>query len=160
MQKMNRIWNAGSRRSVTVAALKFIILVAVALAFIVITFVLQSTFLFEWARALFPVQLLGDTVIKGVISLFLHWILLFFVYLFIPHGKKNVLSCFAAGVISGTLWYLMRGVLKLYIKLIPQINALYGSLVFIPLFLLWLYLSWMIVLLGFELNYTLHFERK
>jgi membrane protein len=157
---MNRIWSLGSRVSVAAAALKFVSLVAVSLTIIVVTFVLQSTFLFERVRALFPIQLSGDVVVKVVIPLFLHWVLLFFVYLFVPHGKKNVLLCFAAGMVSGTLWYLMRTVLKLYIRFIPQINALYGSLVFIPMFLLWLYVSWMIVLFGFELNYTFHFERK
>ncbi len=156
---MNRIWSGGSRTPVAVAALKFVFLVAVSLTIIVVTFVLQSTFLFEWVRALFPVQLSGGVVVKVVFPLFLHWILLFLVYLFVPHGEKNVSLCFAAGVISGTVWYLMRVLLKLYIKFIPQISALYGSLVFIPLFLLWLYFSWMIVLFGFELNYTLHFER-
>jgi membrane protein len=156
---MNRIWSAGTRTSVAVAVLKFIFLIAVSLTIIVVTFVLQSTVLFEWVKALFPVWLSGGVVVEVAFPLFLHWILLFFVYLFVPHGKKNVSLCFTAGVISGTLWYLMRVVLKLYIRLIPQINALYGSLVFIPLFLLWLYVSWMIVLFGFELNYTFHFRR-
>jgi len=156
---MNRIWRAGPRTSVAATALKFVVLLAVSLTIIVATFVLQSTVLFEWVKALFPVWLSGGVVVEVAFPLFLRWILIFFVYLFIPHGKKNVSFCFTAGVISGTLWYLMRVVLKLYIRLIPQINVLYGSLVFIPLFLLWLYVSWMIVLFGFELNYTLHFDR-
>jgi len=157
---MNRIWQSGIHTSVAAAALKFVVLVAVSLTIIVSTFVLQSTVLFGWVRDLFHVQLSGGILVKVLIPLFLHWILLFFVYLYVPHGKKQVWFCFTAGAISGTLWYLMRPVLKMYIRFIPQINTLYGSLVFIPLFLLWLYFSWVIVLFGFELNYTLHFERK
>jgi membrane protein len=157
---MNRIWRAGSHASVATTALKFVVIVAVSLTIIVATFVLQSTFLFGWVRDLFHVRLSGGVFVKVLIPLFLHWILLFFVYLFVPHGKKQLSFCFIAGAVSGTLWYLMRVVLKMYIRFIPQINTLYGSLVFIPLFLLWLYFSWMIVLFGFELNCTLHFQRK
>ncbi len=157
---MNRIWRSGYHTSVAATALKFVVLVAVSLTIIVSTFVLQSTVLFGWVKDFFHVQLSGGVFVKVLVPLFLHWILLFFVYLYVPHGRKQLLYCFAAGAVSGTLWYLMRTVLKMYIRFIPQINTLYGSLVFIPLFLLWLYFSWMIVLFGFELNYTLHFQRK
>jgi membrane protein len=37
-------------------------------------------------------------------------------------------------------------------------GVLYGSLAFVPIFLIWVYVSWLIVLFGVELNYTFQEE--
>ncbi|MCK5568461.1 MAG: YihY/virulence factor BrkB family protein, partial [Spirochaetes bacterium] len=74
--------------------------------------------------------------------------------------KVKFARALTAGVITGSLWYLLRRGLTIYVRVIPQINVLYGSLAFIPIFLIWLYCTWVIVLFGVELNYTFHSKEK
>ena len=81
-------------------------------------------------------------------------ILLFtFIYLYIPNTKVKFSSALFAGVIAGLSFQLFQ---QLYINgqiWISKYNAIYGSFAALPLLLLWLQLSWLIVLIGVELSF-------
>lgn len=81
-------------------------------------------------------------------------ILLFtFLYLYIPNTKVKFTSALFAGVIAGLAFQLFQ---QLYISgqiWISKYNTIYGSFAALPLLLLWLQLSWLIVLIGVELSF-------
>ena len=82
------------------------------------------------------------------------WLLFAFVYVFIPNTKVNIASGLIAGVVAGTIFEVVQ---KIYIYFqigVAQYNAIYGSFAALPLFLVWLQLSWLIVLFGAELSYA------
>ncbi len=82
------------------------------------------------------------------------WLLFFMVYMIMPNTQVRFPSAIIAGVIAGTIYQLTQG---LYISaqvLVSKYNAIYGSFAALPLFLIWLQLSWMIVLLGAEIAYA------
>lgn len=84
---------------------------------------------------------------------FLSWTLFTFIYLFIPYTKVNFRSALIAGVIAGTIFQLWQW---LYIKFqiyATSYGAIYGSFAALPLFLIWLQISWIILLAGAELAY-------
>lgn len=84
----------------------------------------------------------------------LTWLLFAFVYVFIPNTKVNLVSGLIAGVAAGTIFEIVQ---KIYIHFqigVAQYNAIYGSFAALPLFLVWLQLSWLIVLFGAELSYA------
>ncbi len=157
---MNHIWRIGRSYSVLFSFLKFIIIVICTPVFLVATFYLQNFINLQKYISYIPDFLSLNYILSQIFSLVLHWILLFVVYSFIPHRRIKFIHSFTAGIICGSLWYLLRRGLNIYVKIIPQINILYGSLAFIPIFLIWIYCTWIIVLLGVELNYTFHFESK
>jgi len=93
-------------------------------------------------------------------SILINWLLIFILYYIVPHEKiKFRYSLISALIIAAVLWITRNGY-NFYFKMIPQINILYGSLSFIPIFLIWIYISWLIVLYGLELNYSFHFYNK
>ena len=82
------------------------------------------------------------------------WILFTFIYILMPNTKVNFSSGFIAGVIAGTIFQVAQLV---YINLqvgVAKYNAIYGSLAALPLFLVWLQLSWLIVLFGAEISFA------
>jgi membrane protein len=93
------------------------------------------------------------------------WILFAFVYIFMPNTKVNIFSGLTGGIAAGTLYQILQ---ILYIKFqigVGRYNAIYGSFAALPLFLIWLQLSWRIVLFGTEITFahqnaeTYEFER-
>ena len=166
---VNTIWGTIRSDHILRSFLKFVALIILAPTVIIIAFTLQNytfiqralTWLFSLLQvseeALLPSVRAGLT--KGF-SLVLNWGLFAFVYGLIPHGKVKPGPCIISGICAGTLWWIMRLGLNLYIEYIPQMNLLYGSLAFIPVFLIWVYATWIIVLFGVELNYSLNSMNK
>jgi len=82
------------------------------------------------------------------------WVLFTFIYIFMPNTKVNVRSGIFAGIIAGTIYQAAQ---FLYLKFqvgVATYNAIYGSFAAIPLFLVWLQLSWLILLLGAEISFV------
>lgn len=82
------------------------------------------------------------------------WGLFTFIYLFMPNTKVRITSGLLAGVIAGTIFQLLQwGYITFQIGA-ANYNAIYGSFAALPLFLIWLQLSWLIVLYGAELSFA------
>jgi len=83
------------------------------------------------------------------------FVLLLLVYRLTPNTHVKLRPAAWGAAVAGTLWALSRWGFGLYVgKALPYMK-LYGALGLIPLFLFWLYLTWLIVLFGMELAYTL-----
>jgi membrane protein len=79
------------------------------------------------------------------------WMGFAFVYLFMPNTRVRLKSALLGGVVGGTLWWLIQmGHVGVQVN-VAKYNALYSGLAAIPLFLVWVYLSWVTVLVGAEL---------
>lgn len=82
------------------------------------------------------------------------WILFAFVYIFMPNKKVHFLSGLIAGIAAGTIFVIVQ---KLYIVFqigVAKNNAIYGSFAALPLFLIWLQISWLIMLFGAEISFA------
>jgi membrane protein len=82
------------------------------------------------------------------------WSLFAFVYLFMPNKKVKFASGAIAGIIAGTLFQLFQWAYVSFQIGVSRYNAIYGSFAALPLFLVWLMISWMIVLFGAEVSYA------
>lgn len=80
------------------------------------------------------------------------WLAFLFLYSFMPHTKVRLGSAVVGAVIAGTLWQFAQWV---YLRQqVADYGAIYGSLAQFPIFLVWMYISWVIVLLGGEISYA------
>lgn len=88
------------------------------------------------------------------------WVLFVFLYIFIPNTRVKFKTAFFAGIIAGTLFQLLQwGYIRFQIG-VSAYNAIYGSLAALPLLLIWLQLSWSIVLWGAELSFYIQNKVK
>lgn len=82
------------------------------------------------------------------------WLLFTIIFIVMPNTKVKLKYALVAGVISGTVAMIFQ---MLYQELqigAFQFNTLYGSIAAIPLFLLWMQITWLIVLMGAELSFA------
>lgn len=97
------------------------------------------------------------SIFYRLIPLFLVWLLFTLLYLIMPNTNIHTPSAIIAGVAAGTVYQIVQWVYITFQIGVAQYNTIYGSFAALPLFLLWLQVSWVIVLLGAELGY--HIER-
>lgn len=89
-------------------------------------------------------------IIFGVISV----AVISAMYKFIPSCKVRYRNAFRAAVLSGISFTVLQ---YLYLEtqvFVTRLNAIYGALAAIPLFMFWLNFGWYIILLGAELSYA------
>ncbi|HRZ86831.1 MAG TPA: YhjD/YihY/BrkB family envelope integrity protein [bacterium] len=80
----------------------------------------------------------------------LSWMAFIISYKVIPHTKVRWKYAVVGGIFGGTLWEIAKIVFGYYTTHVVNYNLIYGSLGTVPLFLGWLYLTWVIVLLGIQ----------
>ncbi len=82
------------------------------------------------------------------------WVVFIFIYTFMPNTKVKFKSACLAGIIAGTIYQLAQwGYINFQVG-VARYNAIYGSFAALPLFLVWLQLSWFIVLFGAEISFA------
>ena len=80
------------------------------------------------------------------------WLLFTYLYVFLPNKKIKLGSGLLAGIIAGSIYQIFQKTYILFQVSISKYNAIYGSFAALPLFFIWLNLSWLIVLLGAEIS--------
>lgn len=94
-----------------------------------------------------PFLILFPYIIALLTFTFFNWIL--------PSCKVRLLYAFIAGVITTLFFELAKFLFSLYLSFFPTYRLIYGALATIPLFLIWLYVSWTIILFGAIVCYNL-----
>jgi len=96
-----------------------------------------------------------ERLLFKLISLALVWVGFTFVYAFVPNTRVRLKSAAVGGVIAGSMWQSAQWFYIHWQIGFTKYNAIYGSFAQLPLFLVWLYISWIIVLVGAELSYAM-----
>lgn len=141
---LNRIWGARKprslmRRAVDYAAIIFVIPLGLFFASAVGTGFGDATWL-GVARA--PLrELLAIGAASAVLT---------FLYLVMPHSRTRFLSALIGGVVGGSLWHLGLMIYASSQIGVARYNALYSGFAALPLFLIWVFASWLMVLFGAE----------
>jgi len=81
-------------------------------------------------------------------------LLLTFMYAVMPNTKVKFRSALFAGLVAGIAFQLLQWGYVTFQVGVSRYNAIYGSFAALPLFLVWLQLSWIIVLFGGELSFA------
>ncbi|MFC1881130.1 YihY/virulence factor BrkB family protein [Thermodesulfobacteriota bacterium] len=89
-----------------------------------------------------------------LIPYLLIWLLFTVIYVLMPNTKVNLKAGLVAGIIAGTIFQIVQwGYISFQVGT-ARYNAIYGSFAALPLFLLWVQISWWVVLFGAELSFA------
>ena len=90
----------------------------------------------------------------NVLPYMMIWGLFTFIYIFMPNTKVNFIPGLIGGIVAGTIYQVMQMVYIHFQIGASNANVIYGSFAALPLFLIWLQLSWRIVLFGAEVSFA------
>ena len=82
------------------------------------------------------------------------WLFFTIVYIVMPNTKVKFRNALIAGIIAGTAAILFQSLYQGLQIGVMRWGTLYGTIAFIPLFLMWLQITWLIVLMGGELSFA------
>jgi membrane protein len=158
----NDVWSVEKARSFhrRIGDYLSVLILGPVLAFAVLA-VTASLHDYIFSKTIIDVPLI-ETFIDKATPYITSWIVFCFLYFFIPNTKVRFASALYGAVVAGTMWQLINFIFSRFIVTSYQSGAkaaLYASFAVFPLFLVWLYFSWTVVLLGAEIAYV-HQNRK
>jgi len=152
-ESFNHVWGVEETRSLYRKCSDYLSVMVsgpiLLLAAVSMTTSLQSQNLVRW---LLERQYVGDVLLTlfRVIPYLSIWLALVCLYIFIPNTRVRVGPAFLGGVLAGTAWQTAQwGYIHFQIG-VAKYNAVYGTLAALPVFMVWIYTSWLIVLFGVE----------
>ncbi|MCG8652423.1 MAG: YihY family inner membrane protein [Pirellulales bacterium] len=94
-------------------------------------------------------------VLSHALAVTASWVLLFLLYALMPNTHVSVKAAAIGALVGALLWEAAKFGFQVYVATAVPYSAIYGSIGLIPLFLFWVYVTWLIVLFGLILTYTL-----
>jgi membrane protein len=155
-ESLNAIWRVRSLRSILQRFSDYLSVVLVGPVLIVsalgLTASLMSMALMQKLIAVEPVgsivsaagELLPYALVCAAFT---------FVYAFVPNTKVRFRSALVGGLIGGVLWETIGWGFASFIVSSTRYAAVYSGFAVLILFLIWLYLSWLILLVGAEVSF-------
>ncbi|MBW2492543.1 MAG: YihY/virulence factor BrkB family protein, partial [Deltaproteobacteria bacterium] len=149
--KQNRTWGRKFSDYLAVMILSpLLIIVSSSATVFITTQVTQLTNKIELLGMISPLIFLSFKLIPYVLV----WILFSVIYILMPNTKVNLKAGIVAGIVAGTIFQIVQwGYISFQVGT-ARYNAIYGSFAALPLFLMWVQVSWWVVLFGAELSFA------
>jgi len=153
----NRVWGVKETRPMLRRFTDYFSVVTIGPIFVVAAISMTSTVKSQkLVQTLIEQQYVGEVLLAlfEILPFMVMWLVFAGLYLFMPNVKVSPRAALIGGVFGGTLWQISQwGYLSFQVG-VARYNAIYGTLAALPVLMIWIYFSWMIVLLGLEMTYA------
>jgi membrane protein len=161
-ESFNYIWHIGELRSMSERFSRYlsVLLVGPILVFSALGITAAVTSI-DLVQAVLATQSLGWLVYSiGQLLPYLLVIAAFtFIYIFVPNTRVRFWPALAGGIVGGLLWQTGGWAFATFVAASSRYSAIYAGFAILVLFMIWLYLSWLILLFGAAVAfYTQHPE--
>jgi membrane protein len=156
-QAFNTIWRVRFPRKLARRFSDYlsVLLVGPVLVFaaLTITATLQSN---SFVRTLLALEPFGTVmlIMLRIVPYVTLWGAFTFSYLFIPNTRVRLRSALVGGLVAAILWQTVGWGFATFVASSTRYYAIYSSFAILLLFLLWLYVGWVIVLLGAQVSHA------
>jgi membrane protein len=143
----NQIWNVKRQRSTMNKVVLYWAVLSLAPVLVGLSISVSTALIGNTMAGVNPV-LGGMFPALNLIPLLLTVLAFAFIYRIVPNRAVHWKDALVGGLLAAVLFEISKRAFAAYITQFPSYTALYGALAAFPIFLLWIYVSWIIVLLG------------
>jgi membrane protein len=148
----NRIWRVPKGRPVGMRFIVYWAVLSLGPALIVVALAISAYLLalplFGDVEALYPVR----TNLIGLLPFLIEWTALTAAYWLIPNRSVHLRHAALGALVAALLFEAAKRAFSWYVVSGANYQQVYGALAVVPIFILWIYFSWVIVLLGASLT--------
>ena len=94
------------------------------------------------------------TYFRFVLPYLISVVALFFLYYVMPNTKVNAKAAIWGAAVAAIIWTGAKYAFGVYITKFIPLKAVYGVMGLVPLGVMWIYITWLIVLFGLQLSYA------
>ena len=146
-RSFNRIWRVAQGRSVA----RRVVLYAAALTLgplLIGGSLAATTFLVSASMGVLPETVWLDKFVLTALPVVMTALAFTLLYRSVPNCAVRSYHALAGGVLAAVGFELMKTLFGVYIAAFPSYQIIYGTFAAIPIFLIWVYLSWIVTLIG------------
>ena len=152
----NRIWRVKETRGGIVGFMRYWTIISLGPILLGSAFVISSTLAsMNVLSNNFAGYELNGAFILWLISFALTILGFFILYWTIPNRSVPIKAALIAGIFSAVVFECLKNLFGFIMSNFTSYEIIYGAFAAVPIFLLWIFLSWNIVLLGVEISYAL-----
>lgn len=96
----------------------------------------------------------GMDALLGLGPVLLYTALFFGLYAFMPNTRVPVAPALVGGFVAAVCWVAAQRIVTIYMGRAISYSAIYGSFGVVPITILWIYISWTLVLLGATVSFA------
>jgi membrane protein len=153
----NEMWGITQQRSLLRKATHYLSLSLCSAVLVAISSTLTVMITSQVAFFINRIKLLeavSPAILEGlkVLPMMVLWLLFTLIYSAIPNTRVRIGPAALAGILAGTAFQVFQRVYIGFQVGVAKYNAIYGSFAALPLFLVWMQLSWLIVLIGAQIS--------
>jgi len=150
-ESLNYIWHAPRPRPLGERFTRYLTVLMVGPILVFSALAVTAMLLnIEMVRGLMALDVLG-LLVKGFTRVLPYLLIIAaftFVYLFIPNTRVRLGPALVGGMVGGIAWQTAGWVFGLFIAGSTRYEAIYASFAIMILFMIWLYVSWLVLLFG------------
>ena len=155
---LNDIWHVRRPRGLARKFSDYLSIVLVGPVLVFTAFAIlasaQSYWLVQWLMTIAPVEWAMLFAATQVMPLVLFAAAFTFLYRFVPHTRVSLVSAAVGGTTAAVLWHLTGLAFAKFVAGSGQYAAIYSGFAILVVFLIWIYVCWLVVLVGAQVAYA------
>ncbi len=154
-EAFNEIFKSQQKNSLVFNLLKFWAFVTLGPLLVGASLSLSSLVIATAHQLEIPGSFWVETLYKFGLSTLLELIAFFLLFAFLPNTIVRLHHALLGAIVTTAIFRFLKWAFVWYITQFPTYQAIYGALASVPIFLFWVYLSWLAALFGAVLTATL-----
>jgi len=99
-------------------------------------------------------QTVMSNIAPVILSFLVATVVLFLLYLILPNAKVRMAAALWGALVAAIVWVAAKNVYQYCVTELGLYRSVYGVMALIPVTVLWIYITWLIVLFGLQVTYT------